>query len=154
MADSPKPALSLPAVVGLAALGVPRVVAHDLDLVGPVGNAVLVFVPVSLWLVVVVGCRVVRPFRTLLSVGAAYGVLLAVTHQVLWIAAHGGRPPRLGGNLAGVLSPMWEQVVLRVLASASGLLTGVAVGAAVGVVAWALVRVVPGLAPRAPHEHT
>lgn len=45
--------VSWPVIFLLAALGVPRVVAHDLGLVGPVGNALLVFTPVAVWLAVV-----------------------------------------------------------------------------------------------------
>lgn len=130
--------LSPPAVWGLAVLGVPRVVAHDLDLVGPELNTVLVFAPPLVWLVVVLARRVPSPLATLSVIGLAYGVLLAVTHQLLWSHAFDGDAPTLGGNLAGTLSPVWEQVVVRGFACVSSLVTGLAVGAVTGVVAWAL----------------
>ncbi len=130
--------LSPPALWGLAALGVPRVVAHDLDLVGPELNMVLVFAPPLVWLVVALARRVPSPLATLSVVGLAYGVLLAVTHQLLWTHAFDGGAPTLGGNLAGTLSPAWEQVVVRGFACVSSLATGLAVGAVTGVVAWAL----------------
>ena len=132
------------AVLGLAALGVPRVVAHDLGPVGGVTNTLLVFVPIVVWLgrvvwLSVVRADVVRPFPTLLAIGTAYGVLVGIAHQLLWPWAF-DTPPRLGGNLAGALSPTAESVLLRTFAFGSSLLTGVAVGAAVGTVGWALVR--------------
>jgi hypothetical protein len=131
--------LSPIAILGLAALGVPRVIAHDLQLVGPAVNALLVFVPIAVWLAVVLGKRVPNPFVTLLAVGAAYGVLLGLTHQVLWSASFDA-PPTLGGNLAGTLSPATEAVVLRTFAFGSSLLTGAGVGAATGAVGWLLSR--------------
>ncbi|MEO3886359.1 hypothetical protein [Nonomuraea sp. B5E05] len=136
------------AVWGLALLGVPRVVAHDLRLVGPVGNALLVFVPIAVWTAVVLWKRVPNPFTTLLAVGAAYGVLLGLAHQLLWTRAFGGDPPHLGGNLAGALSPAAEGLVLRAFSLGSSLVTGLAVGAAVGAAAWVISRIVPGFRPR------
>ena len=157
------------AVLGLAALGVPRVVAHDLGPVGGVTNTLLVFVPVLVWLGVVVSLHVVRPeaagmktvrpeaagmktvrpevagmktgrpFTTLLAIGATYGVLVGVAHQLLWPWAF-DTPPRLGGNLAGAVSPTAESVLLRTFAFGSSLLTGVAVGVVVGAAGWVLVR--------------
>ncbi|MEN3265032.1 MAG: hypothetical protein V7646_1926 [Pseudonocardia sp.] len=41
----------------------------------------------------------------------AYGVMLGLTHQALWLWAFDS-PPRLG-NLTGVLSPAAEQLVKR-----------------------------------------
>lgn len=136
------------AVCGLAALGVPRVVAHDLDLVGPLVNSVLVFAPIAIWLAVVLWKRVSRPFLTLLAVGVVYGVLVAVTHQVFWTQSFEGDPPVLGGNLAGVLSPTAEGLVLRVFAFFSSVLTGTAVGAVTGAAGWLLAKLVPGFRPR------
>ncbi|OLT01501.1 hypothetical protein BJF90_31660 [Pseudonocardia sp. CNS-004] len=135
-------------VVGLALLGVPRVVAHDLDLVGPAVNALLVFVPIAVWIGFVLVRRVPHPFLTLLVVGVGYGVLLAVTHQLLWAVAFAGDPPGLGGNLAGVLPPAGEAVLVRVVAFGSSLVTGAFTGVATGAVAWLLARIVPGLGPR------
>jgi hypothetical protein len=140
--------MSVPAVVGLAVLAVPRVVAHDLGPVNPVVNSLLVFVPVAIWLVVVLWRRVPNAFLTLLAVGVVYGVLLGATHQILWVAAFDGDPPSLGGNLAGVLPAAVEGLVLRTFAFLSSLVTGTAVGAATGAVAWVIARVVPGLRPR------
>ena len=136
----PRPGLSSAAIVGLALLGVPRVVAHDLGPVGGVTNALLVFVPIAVWLGVVVWRQVPRPFLTLLMIGLVYGVLVGLTHQLLWPWAF-ETPPRLGGNLAGALSPMAESMVLRLFAFGSSVLTGIGVGALVGLVGWAALRV-------------
>lgn len=145
--------LGLPVAViwGLALLGVPRVVAHDLRLVGPAVNAVLVFLPIAVWAAVVLWKRVPNAFLTLLAVGAAYGVLLGVTHQILWGQSFDGDPPSLGGNLAGALSPAMEALLVRTFALGSSLATGLGVGAAVGAVAWVLSGIVPGFRPR-PRE--
>ncbi|GGP04008.1 hypothetical protein LDL08_29540 [Nonomuraea glycinis] len=138
--------LSPIAILALAALGVPRVIAHDLSLVGPTVNALLVFLPIALWLAVVLWKRVPNSFLTLLAIGTTYGVLLGLTHQVLWSQSFGDTPPTLGGNLAGTLSPATEAVLLRTFAFGSSLLTGVGVGAATGAVCWLLSRLIP--APR------
>ncbi|NRQ33065.1 hypothetical protein HII36_14620 [Nonomuraea sp. NN258] len=139
--------LSAWAILGLAALGVPRVVAHDLRLAGPAVNALLVFVPIAVWAAVVLWRRVPNPFLTLLAVGAVHGVLLGVTHQLLWDASFGGEPPRLGGTLAGALSPAAEGLLLRGFALLSSLATGLGTGAAVGAAAWVISRIVPGFRP-------
>lgn len=152
---SPRPArrrqslgMSWLGICGLAILGVPRVVAHDLSLVGPIVNAVLVFGPLAIWVAVVLWRRVSNQFVTLLAVGVLYGVLLGLTHQLLWAQSFGDQPPSLGGNLAGALAPAVEGVVLRVFAFFSSLLTGTLVGAATGAVAWLLARAVPAFRGR------
>lgn len=139
--------LSPTAIVALALLGVPRVVAHDLGPVGGVTNALLVFVPIAVWLGVVVWRQVPRPFLTLLVIGLAYGALVGLTHQLLWPWAF-ETPPRLGGNLAGALSPMAESTVLRLFAFGSSVLTGLGVGALVGLAGSAALRV------RGPHARS
>lgn len=138
-AASPRPpAIGLPwaAVIGLALLAVPRVVLHDLDLVheGTFVNLLLVVVPPILWIAVVLRARVRRPVTTILAVGGVYGVLLAITHQVLWNVGLDTATLQLGGNLAG-LSPGAREVVFRIAGAVSSLATGLAVGAVTGVVA-------------------
>ncbi|MER7080900.1 hypothetical protein SAMN02982929_00093 [Saccharopolyspora kobensis] len=139
--------LSALGIIGLAALGVPRVIAHDLRLVGPVVNALLVFVPIAVWLLYVLWRRVPNPFRTLLGIGFAYGLMLAVAHQLLWEHAYAGNPPSLGGNLAGILPGTAEVVLMRGFAFVSSVATGTAVGAALGAVGWGLARLIPGHSP-------
>lgn len=133
--------LGLPwlAIIGLALLGAPRVVLHDLHLIheGTFVNLLLVVVPVIVWIVVTVAARVPHPFLTLLAIGAAYGVVLAVVHQVLWHVSFGGEPPALGGNLAG-LPPAAQETIMRVFAAFSSLFTGVVIGAITGLIAWGI----------------
>lgn len=127
-------------IVALAALAVPRVIAHDLRLVAPGGlvNRPLVFVPPLIWLAVVLWRRAPRPFLTLLLVGVCYGVLLAAAHQVLWSTAVAGSAPQLGGCLAGRLDPATEALLLRAAAAVSGVATGTGVGVLVGLIGAAL----------------
>ena len=134
--------LPLPTVVLLAAIAAIRVPLHDLGIIqeGSAAAALLVFVPLAVWVGVVLRRRVPNPLLTLTAVGLAYGVMLAVIHQLLWGAALGGEPPSLGGNLEGLLDPGAEAAVFRVSAFFSSLVTGTMVGAAAGAVAWAIAR--------------
>ena len=142
---------SWPALVGLAALAVPRVALHDLGVVeeGSLVNGLLVFVPPACWVAAVLWRRPPRPFATLVAVGAIYGVFLAVGHQLLWDAALAGRTPTLGGALAG-LDPAVQEGLLRGAAVVSSLVTGALVGVVAGAVAVLLCRVVPASRPTAP----
>ena len=142
MTSSRRRSLGLPlvALFGLALLGLPRVVLHDLDLVHErtFVNLLLVVVPPVVWIAVVLAKRVPSPFLTLLVVGLCYGVLLALTHQLLWNVAF-DEPPTLGGNLTD-LAPGAQTVIIRVFAAISSLFTGVIVGVVTGLIAWGLSR--------------
>ena len=129
------------AMLGLALLGVPRVVLHDLDLLheGTAPNLAFVAVPLLVWIAVALLCRITRPFTTLLMVGLLHGAMLVVTHQLLWSASFDGAPPRLGGNLAD-LDPTLQTVILRLASVPSGLATGAVLGAVTGAAAWLLSR--------------
>ncbi|ONK14406.1 hypothetical protein [Streptomyces sp. MP131-18] len=136
-------ALGLPpvAVIGLALIAAPRVVLHDLDIIeeGTPVNALLVFGPPVIWVAVAWWRRVANPFLTLLAVGLAYGMLLALGHQLFWERSFGDDPPALGGNLSD-LDPTAQTVILRVFAVSSSLFTGVLVGAVSGLVARGLAQ--------------
>jgi hypothetical protein len=134
--------LSLHAIILLAAIAAIRVPLHDLGIVpeGSVFAWLLVFVPLAIWLIVVLRRRVPNPFLALTAVGLAYGVMLAVIHQLLWMAAYDSNPPSLGGNLEGVLAPGLEAVVFRTSAFFSSLVTGTVLGAIVGTIAWVIER--------------
>lgn len=133
--------LGLPfvAIIGLALLAVPRVILHDLDLIheGTATNALFVFLPPVVWIVVALAARVPKPFVTILAIGICYGVFLALGHQLLWGVSIADDPPRLGGNLAG-LDPAAQAIIFRVFAILSSLVTGAVVGAIAGLVAWGL----------------
>lgn len=128
--------LSLLAILGLALLGAPRVILHDLGVLQPgsLVNLLLVFVPVLAWIAVAVAAQVPRPFLTLLAIGACYGVLLALGHHLLWGAAFPGGGPSLGGTLSD-LDPALQAIVFRLAAVISSLFTGVAIGVLCGLVA-------------------
>jgi hypothetical protein len=134
--------LSMPMVVLLAAIAAIRVPLHDLGIIqeGSAAAALLVFVPLAVWVGVALQRQVPSPLLTLTVVGLAYGVMLAVIHQLLWGAAFGGDLPSLGGNLEGVLAPGVEAAVFHVSAFFSSFLTGTMVGAVTGAVAWAISR--------------
>lgn len=133
--------LPLWGLIGLALLAAPRVVLHDLGVIseGTVVNALFVFVPILIWIVVVLWARVPNAFLTLLVVGVIYGILLAAGHQIFWTAQFDGQPPRLGGRLSE-LDPGVSSTVVRVFAVFSSIITGAVVGAAAGLVTWLLSR--------------
>ena len=141
VSDPSRGRLGLPfvALVALAALGVPRVVAHDLDLAGPAVTWLLAIAPPVSWVIVVLGRRVPHPFTTLLVVGLLYGLMLGATHQVLWSEAFDGDSPRLGDQLAD--APDWiHTTVTRSAAVLSSVAVGAVVGASAGAIAAALNR--------------
>jgi hypothetical protein len=98
------------------------------------------FVPLVSWLIVALRRRVPNLFLTLVVVGVAYGVMLAVGHQLPWEAAWDGDPPSLGGNLEDEFAPGLEAVVFRASAFFSSLVNGTVVGAVAGFVARVIER--------------
>jgi hypothetical protein len=139
------PLLGLPftVIVGLALLAAPRAVLHDLGIThgGSALNQLLAVVPLLVWVAAVAWARVPNPFLTVVIIGACYGVLLAAIHQLLWQHAFAGAPPALGGNFSQ-LDIGIRQLVVRIAAVFSSLFTGVAVGAIVGLLTWAVSKVV------------
>lgn len=135
--------LGLPiwAIIVLALLAAPRVVLHDLGIIseGTGINALFVFVPLLIWVLVTLWARVPNAFLTLLAIGIVYGLVLAVGHQIFWTAQFDGAAPRLGGRLAD-LDPGISALVVRVVAVVSSLLTGTVVGAVVGLLTWGIDR--------------
>ncbi|MDR5700166.1 hypothetical protein [Agromyces aerolatus] len=124
---------SILALVGLAAIGVPRVILHDLHLLGEASGLtwVLALGPVVLWIILAVVRRVPNPFLTVLVIGAIFGLMLVITHQLLWDVAFQGNPPALGDGPAASLLP-------RIAAIPSGLFTGAIIGAIGGLIAWGI----------------
>lgn len=134
-------ALGLPlvALIGLAALGVPRVVLHDLRVIeeGSPVTWLLAVLPVASWVAVAVLKRVPKPFLTVLVTGAIFGVMLAVTHQLLWDEAFSGNPPSIGDGPAGTAIP-------RIAAVPSGIFVGTMMGAVGGAIAHVIQRATSG----------
>jgi len=143
-----RPGVSAPALAGLAALGVPRVVVHDVDLGGDALTVVLAIGPLGAWLLMLIRLRRGSVMGTGLALGGLFGLALAVTHQVLWDEAFNGREPRLGGGLGDL--PDWAHAAItRGAGFAASVAAGLATGAAVGAVAmiarkrdngWSVVR--------------
>lgn len=134
--------LSFWALVGLASVAVPRVILHDLHIIEE-GNPIawiLAIGPVALWIAVAVVKRVPNPFLTVLVIGAIFGVMLVVTHQLLWEVNYQGNPPSIGTGPAGPVIP-------RIAALVSGLFTGAIIGAIGGLIAWG-VQAISGRAQR------
>lgn len=123
---------SILTLIGLAALALPRVLLHDLHLI-PEGNslvsALLTIGPVVIWITLAVVRRVPNPFLTVLVIGSIFGLMLVITHQLLWDVAFGGNPPTIGDAARGTLLP-------RIASIPSGLFTGAILGAIGGLVAW------------------
>ncbi len=121
------------ALVGLAALALPRVILHDLHIIdeGDVINWVLALGPFAVWIAAAVVKKVPNAFLTVLVIGVIFGVMLVVTHQLLWDAAFQGDPPALGDSPAALIIP-------RVAAVFSGMFTSALTGAIAGLVAWGI----------------
>ena len=138
--------LSLPALILLATLPIPRAIAHDLNLVneGELINSILVFIPAIIWLVVVLWKKVPKPFLTLLIIGLVYGLLLGLTHQLAWDSFWNGNPPHLGGELAGKLSPFVETILMRLATFVTSVITGIITGGFVGAIATGGLYFIPG----------
>ncbi|RAO16270.1 hypothetical protein MED15_03789 [Micromonospora noduli] len=132
---------SWPALVALAVLAAPRVVLHDLHVVeeGRPAAVLLAVVPLICWVAAVLWRRPPRPFLTVVVIGAIYGVLLAVGHQILWDEAFGATGPRLGD-----IDPRAQEAIFRVAAVFSSLVTGTLTGVVAGAVAAVLSRLVIG----------
>ena len=142
MTPSPSPAspprrrgVGLPfvAIVGLAALGLPRAILHDLHLIDDAGilTWILALGPYAAWIAVAVAKRVPRPFLTVLLIGVTFGVMLVITHQLLWVQAFSGNLPAIGQGALATVIP-------RLAAVVSGLFTGAIIGAVGGLIAWGI----------------
>lgn len=138
--------LPMLSIILLALLGVPRVIAHDLQWVDPHGiiNRLLVFIPPIVWILYVLGKRhhVQYPFLPLMAIGAVYGLFLGITHQLLWNMAF-ETPPALGGNLAD-LPAAANSFLTRTFAFISSIVTGTVVGSICGIAATVLHTLVKG----------
>ena len=138
------------AIALLAALTLPRVVAHDLRLIEIDSPAytVLAVAPLLIWLLVAILRKTQRPFFDFLVLGLVYGLFLGLTHQILWDASWAGNPPHMGGNLAGKFNPLVESLILRAFALGSSIVTGLVFGAAFGIVAFVAMKVRDRRLPR------
>lgn len=142
--ERPRGPIGLPwlLVIGLGLLGAPRVVLHDLGLLGEgfgILSLVLTVAPMAVWVWVLVSRRVTPLIATAVAIGGVYGVALAAIHQLLWDEAFGDDPPSFGGNLDGKLGESAEEAVFRLASIPSSIAVGVVLGLVAGLVARALV---------------
>src|SRR5699024_5449539 len=117
---------------------------------GTATNALFVFGPLLICTIVTLWAKVPNPFLTLLTVGVCYGILLAAVHQIFWNGQFDAAPPRLDGNLAD-LDHGLSDVVGRLFAAGSSLITGTFVGAVPGAIAFLVDRLL-GRKRRRPAE--
>jgi hypothetical protein len=135
MTDLPTKLMAL-----LIALGVPRTVLADLDIVPPESGLLYYFLalmPFAAWLAVAIVRRSRRPFRDHLMVGVLYGLSLVVIHQVLWGVGPslGHNPPASAVEFADQFSGGWRDLALRGYTSGIAMIIGIGSGFVVGVVA-------------------
>lgn len=123
--------LHWPLIIGLGALALLRPlmsITGLLDRLGRPTTAIAVTIAISLlWLVIVVGTHVRRPFLTLLCVGVTYGVFAILLSALL--------SPLLTGTLMGPIT--------NVAATISVLITNAIWGGTVGVLALLVQRLQP-----------
>lgn len=119
----------------LAALALPRVIIHDLHLadLSSAPYKALATVPYLIWFLVAILHKSNTPLKDFLMMGAMFGALLALIHQVLWESAL----KTADINMSITLDPSVEQIVLRTAAIISSLLTGLVIGGFFGCIAWA-----------------
>lgn len=130
----------------LVALGLPRTILADLDIVAPENSLlyyVLALTPFAAWLVVAIVRSSRRPFADFLVLDVLYGLSLVVVHQVLWDVGPslGHNPPESAVDFANQFSPAWRELTTRAYSSGIAMVIGVGTGlaaalVAVGVHAW------------------
>jgi hypothetical protein len=120
-------------MVALAMLGLPRVILHDLHIIDSAHplSWILSLGPVAVWVAVAVARKVRRPFLTVLAIGVIFGLMLVVTHQLLWEYLYADHPEFRGNDgIAGI--------VPRLAVIPGGLFAGAALGALGGLVTWGI----------------
>ncbi|GAA1532070.1 hypothetical protein GCM10009678_13010 [Actinomadura kijaniata] len=136
------PATDMPTglMLGLVALGLPRTVLADLDIVAPQSGLlyyVLALTPFAAWLAVALVRRTRRPGRDFLMLGFLYGLSLLVVHQVLWTTGTtSGHPPQSVADFADSLPAGWQEFILRSFSSGIAVTIGVGTGLVAAAIAW------------------
>jgi hypothetical protein len=126
-------------VLILVAIGLPRTILADLDIVeaesGPV-YYVLALAPFAAWLVVAVMRNSRRPFLDFVVVGLLYGLSLVVVHQALWEVGPslGHHPPASAVDFADRFDGAGRELALRVYTSGIAMVIGLGTGLVTGLV--------------------
>ena len=125
-------------LAALSLLGLPRVILHDLSVIeeGTFFNSLLVFVPVIVWIIYILRRKVKAPFLSMLLLCIIYGIILGITHQILWTQSF-PEGVQLGGNLSELPAAV-SNAIIRGFAFLSSITTGTIMGLALGAVTWLL----------------
>jgi hypothetical protein len=120
-------------MLGLLALGLPRTILADLDVVPPDSGLlyfVLALTPFAAWIVVAVVRNSRRPFLDFLVLGSLYGLSLLLVHQALWELGPslGEHPPQSAVDFADQFSGAWRELALRTYTSGIAMVIGVGTG--------------------------
>ena len=136
------PATDMPTwlMLALVALGLPRTVLEDLDVVAPESSLlyfVLALTPFAVWLAVAMVRRSGRPFMDFLVLGCLYGLSLVAVHQALWDVGKslGHHPPASAVDFAAQFSSGWRELALRGYTSGIAMVIGVGTGLVAALVA-------------------
>jgi len=127
-------------MLALVALGLPRTVLEDLDIVAPESSLlyfVLALTPFAVWLAVAMVRRSRRPFMDFLVLGFLYGLSLVAVHQALWNVGEslGHHPPASALDFAAQFSSGWRDLALRGYTSGIAMVIGVGTGLVAALVA-------------------
>ncbi|WP_143591158.1 hypothetical protein [Thermoactinospora rubra] len=125
----------------LVAIGLPRTILADLDIVPPESGLLYYFLalaPFAAWLAVAVLRETRKPIMDFLVLGSLYGLSLAVVHHALWNAdaGYGNRPPAGAVGFAGNFSPALQDLALHGYTIMIAMAIGLGSGLAVAVAAW------------------
>ena len=129
----------------LVAIGLPRTVLADLDIVEPESGLLYYFLalgPFAVWLAVAIFRRTSRPIMDFTVLGAAYGLSLAVVHHVLWNAdaGYGNRPPASAVEFAGNFGAGLQEIALHGYTVMLGMVIGIVSGLAAALIALAATK--------------
>ncbi|EMY34620.1 hypothetical protein D477_008613 [Arthrobacter crystallopoietes BAB-32] len=134
-----------PLMAALVAVGLPRTVLADLDIVAPESGLlyyVLALVPFAAWLAVAIVRDTRRPVRDFLVLGVLYGLSLILAHQLLWNAPGAAHSiPQGAVDFASGFEPGAQQFFLRGYTALIGLGIGIGTGLVAAVLAFIAHRV-------------
>ena len=119
-------------MLGLVAIGLPRTILADLDIVAPDSSLlyyVLALAPFAVWLIVAVTRRTRRPVMDFVVLGVLYGLSLILVHQLLWYAPGAEHSiPQGAIDLTANLDPSVRELGLRLYTAMISLAIGVGTG--------------------------
>ncbi|WP_347954445.1 hypothetical protein [Gordonia aichiensis] len=126
-------------MLALVAIGLPRTVLADLDIVSPESSLlyfVLALAPFAAWTAVAIMRPTRRPFRDFLVLGGLYAISLIVVHQSLLQgpgAAH--EIPQAAVDFSSSFAPGVQEWALRGYTAVVSLVIGLGTGLVVALVA-------------------